>query len=226
MKNKKNKNHNKINIYFEFNKKLFINYLTKIASYILKIKNTNDIIFLKKTKNIYELFYNHNNYLTAEIFIDYELEKLKLNIFYKNIKYYYFFENYRLLYDKIKIEKLINNISISYVIPTYYNENILFIEYYKYKTFQKTNNNIILKIYHDNYENYIIYHFKNCKYYKKIIKLYIISNYFNFNSVQYDYNYKIYIKITKRGDNYINNQNNIFFKYNYISQNTRILNII
>jgi hypothetical protein len=99
---------NKINKHI--NNKFFINYLTKIASNILKIQNTNDIINLHKSKNIYEIFKNHNNYLTVKIF-NYNTNNLDLYILYNNIEYNFSIKNYmNKTISIIECLKIFNNI--------------------------------------------------------------------------------------------------------------------
>ena len=131
----------KINIKLKehFNSKLFINYIKIIASYILKIKNTNNLIYIKKSNNTYELFSNYDNYLTIKILNSNYL--IELIIQYNNIEYYYQIENYNFKkISIIQIYKYLQNVLITladsnilspfslYYEINYFNKNVYFIK--------------------------------------------------------------------------------------------------
>jgi len=217
-------NNSLYNINIKYNKQLLINYLTKIATYILKIKNTNDIIFLQKSKNIYEIFKNHDNYLTVKIFIDNKYYTLKLEIRYRNIlNYKFYFSNYK-SFSKINITKEFKNTKLVYYIPFYKNfynlkNKKIYHSNNKIKhSFDKINNNIKNK-FTSIYKNfYIIIFYKK---YKGFLKIYSLNFYDVFKIYYYEYNYKIYMK---KSESYTDKQKKHFiYKNNYLSLNYLLL---
>ena len=211
-------NNSLYNINIKYNKQLLINYLTKIATYILKIKNTNDIIFLQKSKNIYEIFKNHDNYLTVKIFIDNKYYTLKLEILYRNIiNYKFYFANYK-SFSKIQITKEFKNIELVYYIPFYKNNKEIYTKIYhsnnKIKhSFDKINNNIKNK-FTSIYKNFYIIIF-----YKKYKENINIKHFNTFLLHYYKFNYNIYIynKITLIINPY--GHRHYVYTHNYLSIN-------
>ena len=212
---------NKINKHI--NNKFFINYLTKIASNILKIQNPNDIIILHKSKNIYEIFKNHNNYLTVKIF-NYNTNNLDLYIIYNNIEYNFSIKNYKSkTISIIECLKIFNNIYITLIYSPLY--EFTYLSSNKYLSKNKYNIKNKTKINKNNY-NTIIYFFN--KKFKLIEKKYSWNkSYLNIN--YYEYNNKIYIKNCKTNEHkheYLNRIYNYYYKNNYLSIYLQILNII